>query len=267
MPISELGPRYDNVSAQAREAEILRRSRISNTQLTRSAEERAAISARISSAIKGQPKSKEQVEKQSPIWTAIRPLVLRDGLTSEIMDITGFTKWQVNNAKYSKKHPEWRQVPGYSAPGKETERRRRSHQGKPNKLENRQPISEDQKKNNNFAKKILDAGLITDDLLYWNALNSLYLRLERNLPEEFSDKLRLELFLKGQVHRFTRQDVSLIRTYRDMGQRIDSSWFPISLAIDERLVTRFVEEEYFRHRQGPYMIKDGVVVFGLLEKA
>jgi len=66
-----------------------------------------------------------------------------------------------------------------------------------------------------IAKKIIKKELISSDLLNWNRLLMLYEKNKRPLPESFSDRLRLEVFLAGIINA-KRGDHTLLTQIMDL---------------------------------------------------
>ena len=93
-----------------------------------------------------------------------------------------------------------------------------------------------------FARGLLEEGLIGEDLTGWRFLLFNYRNNRRKLPVSFFDMLRLEVFYKG-IQQAGRGDFRLINLYRDTGSRIDHEGFEASLADEEDFVASLIAEK------------------------
>jgi len=187
---------------------------------------------KIKKALTDKPKSREQVRDMSTVWDVVRPLFLRDALPGEIAQISSFTHKQVRNAIY-RRRPDWHSIPRELF-SKEREKERRKMAAKPGqrkRLVDRAPSSEEQVKNIEFARILLNDGFITDDLSSWNNLNIFFANHSRDLGDDFFYKLILEAFLKAR-QKADSGDRDLIEKYIVLGKKMDPEWFK-----SERLTT------------------------------
>lgn len=170
----------------------------------------------------GRPKSKEGVEKRSTVWAMIRPFYARGGLTRQIAEITGFTMSQITNAiSKAPSRPQWSQVEPFVLLGEKDRilRARRFRELRKN------PLSDDEKKSIQFARKLQEAGWITQDISYWEELHAIYKQRNRELPDEFIDKLSLEAFLKA-IQKADKGNKTWLDQYTKIGiEEIGSEWF------------------------------------------
>lgn len=182
------------------------------------------------------PKSREQVFKQSKVWSKVRPLRERLALSSEIAVIAGFTRKQVKRAiDGNSRRPEWNRVPVLTPEQIQILRKRSGKTKKPRNPKDRPSPTQDDKNSLVFAQKLLDEGLITSDLSYWTNVNELYKNTGRTLPDNFSQKLRLEILLRGLSELKKGSSETLIK-YDKLGREIDDQWFKKTFAEEEGFV-------------------------------
>lgn len=192
---------------------------------------------KIKKALTNQPKSREHVRNMSTVWEAVRPLFLRGALPVEIAMLTGFSHKQVRNALY-RRRPDYNSVPSILFSKQlETERRRKAAApGKPKKISERvQTI--DEKNSYRFAKELLRRGIMPSDLSFFDILLNFYKAKGRQMPESFFDRLRLEVFLAA-IKKVQIGDMHILDIYNDIGRRIDSDWFNLSLILEQELVAK-----------------------------
>lgn len=191
--------------------------------------------------MRGVPKKRETVEKWSTVWNAVKPLVARGALRVDIIEITGLSKIQVDNAVTKNgKRPEWSRVKPFTIPNEPNAmikaRRRRELR--------KNGISDDEVKSIQFAKLMLKENLIKQDISDWEKLHSLYQKYGRQrdlkLPYSFAKQLRLELFLRARTLA-QQQDTSLLAIYNNLGQQVDPAWFDINLVREENFIMRILD--------------------------
>ncbi|QQG44370.1 MAG: hypothetical protein HYW86_00405 [Candidatus Roizmanbacteria bacterium] len=83
-----------------------------------------------------------------------------------------------------------------------------------------------------FAKELLESGIIGNDLFFWEELQQIYTQNHRELPDDFTNKIKIEAFLKAFTDG-TKTNVTLNR----FGQEVDDEWF----------TTNFIAEKQFIH--------------------
>ncbi len=86
-----------------------------------------------------------------------------------------------------------------------------------------------------FAKKLIQNGFISNNILYWNRLNDLFSKGKKALPDEFSDRLRLEVAYFAAV-RAKKGDMRAFSNYRRIGKQIYDNWFEHSLTEEEKFI-------------------------------
>lgn len=117
-----------------------------------------------------------------------------------------------------------------------------------------------------LIKLFFDVGLIPNNSARWQELHELYKKHGRSLPNDFTAKLRLEVFLiaRGKFQRF--HDDNMLRQYKALGDTIDPVWFDESLADEEEFLAS--PTKYASDTQGYYRLDGGkgkfrpVVEFG-----
>lgn len=155
------------------------------------------------------PRSAEFKAKMSEIQGGISntclPLLLRGGSIPDIVAITKFEYAQVErvvtNARRKGTLPRPTEKQTRIAKSK-------ALRGKPRHTQGRNYTKIDIKRQE-IAKKLLDSGLITENLTYWNKLHELYAHYRRKLPRGFTRQIHLEGMLVAQLHMaVNRVDVS-----------------------------------------------------------
>jgi hypothetical protein len=117
---------------------------------------------------------------------------------------------------------------------KTKERMSRERIGKPKHLADRPQPTQEERNSINFAKRAQEKGFFTDDLTYWNKLNSLYESLGRELSFSFYDRLRLEVFHRA-IEQAKEGDIALLNSYTEIGRSVDPEWFKL-LAEEEGFI-------------------------------
>lgn len=82
-------------------------------------------------------------------------------------------------------------------------------------------FSQDELEGFAFVRKLIEAGLITEDITYWDKLNHFHKERQRPLPERFAEKLRSEVFLRA-VDVTSRRDNDLFMTYQSIADSSSS---------------------------------------------
>lgn len=191
--------------------------------------------------MRGVPKKREAVEGWSTVWNIVKPLYARGALRVDIIEITGLSKIQVDNAVTKNgKRPEWNRVKPFTIPGEPKAMVRAWQRRKLRKY----GISDDEAKSIQFASLMLRDGLIEQDISDWEKLHNLYQKYGRQrdlkLPYSFTKQLRLELFFRARTLA-QQQDTSLLTIYNNLGQQVDPAWFDISLAREENFIMRILD--------------------------
>ena len=170
---------------------------------------------------KGRSKSRESVEKRSTVWNIVGPLYARGALVGEMVELTDLTPQQVENSiKRNKYRPEWSQIEPFDINAHDNRRKG----AKRFKKRRESGISEDEKRGILFARELIFAGLITDDVSNWDRLEQMYRRNGIQLRDDFAYRLILELFLAARVMA-DNGDRSMIERYVRMGTNFDRDWF------------------------------------------
>lgn len=180
------------------------------------------------------PKPLELIAKQSTVWSKVKHLRERLALSSEIAEITGLTKKQVKRA-INRNRPELNRISTLT-PEQVVELKKKAGKAKkPRRQENRKLPTQDEKNSLIFARKLLEEGFITSDLSYWANVNELYKNSDRTMPDNFSQKLRLEILLRGLFELKAGNPKILIKYYK-LGREIDDQWFKEIFAEEEGFV-------------------------------
>lgn len=182
---------------------------------------------------------KESSQKRGGVKIRGYALLLRGAVVGEIIGLTTLEKSQVVNLK-----SDLRRRGELPKPTKEEEARtkKKAH----SKLE---PSSESLV----FAKNLLKSDLINTDLTFWNALLALYQRERKSLPENFSDQVRLEVFLRA------RNDKDLRLKYEALGREVSPDWFTSSLKEEEGFISANLANKagYYEDEKGYFHLVNG----------
>lgn len=201
---------------------------------------------RIVQALSGRPKPQEQVRAESIIWEIVKLLAVRlEALSGEIAEVTGFTNKQVRNALY-RKRPDWNAIPSFTPEQVRERKRRGAAPGQPKRLADRQ-VSDDQKKSILLAKALYETGLITEDTSYWDRLHGFYSQYQRSLPEDFYQKLALEVFLSARI-KLQEGNPDLFTTYRDISKDL----LPTSLIPELKFISSLTNNTNAVEESGDY---------------
>lgn len=187
------------------------------------------------------------------------PLFLRGAMAHEIVEITDLKAIQIARSRDGLRKSG--ELPK-STKSAESLIKRKAHLGKP-----RAGIREYLKEQQNsfsFARKFCEVGLIGKDLAGWEKLHQIFSDQEKELPEAFSDKLRLEIFLRA-VEEAKKGDRSLLKKYNEWGRELDPVWFEKSLADTEGFIIDLNDDEILAYAlsrplpQYPEQIRETVV--------
>lgn len=182
------------------------------------------------------PKSREQITRQSTVWSKVKPLHERMALSSEIAEITGFTREQVNGTiKRNRFRPEWSRSSVLTPEQIVILQERSGRARRPRNPKDRPLPTQDDKNSLVFAQKLLEEGLVTSDLSFWVSVNELYKDSGRKLPDNFSQKLRLEILLRGLREGKKGSSETLIK-YDKLGREINAQWFEKNFLQEEGFV-------------------------------
>ncbi len=177
------------------------------------------------------------IAESAKVKRAGLPLLLRGARVEEVIGVTGWTQRQTESLVGG-----LRRQGILLRPTKDEERfrKKRAHLGKPKSSHGREYTAE-QKKAFVLAKKFLDAGFIGKDTFFWQSLHEMYARQERKLPEDFADKLRLEVFLVARTQ-VEDGNKKLLNNYIRLGSEVDYDWFGSSLIEEQRFITDTVRK-------------------------
>lgn len=202
-----------NMKDPAYKTLVVESSRIANTGKVRSRESR-----------------QKESERQGGIKYTALPLLLRGASAEEVSGILQADRRQV---KYLidrlRKKGELRK------PTKEEESKtkRKAHLGKPRNSHDKIYSVEEQNAFA-FAREFFFKGFFTTDLSSWEEFNKRYKQEKRDLPGDFTDKLRLEVFFRA-CNMAKKGDRKLLAMYNDLGRKIDPQWF-LKLADEEDFI-------------------------------
>lgn len=190
----------------------------------------------------GEPRPAEMIARSSIIWNVVRPFILRGGANIEIADVTGlsYEKVYVASGKNSTR-PDCNKIDAKST-GLIQERRKRAFVYTKKRKKTKGVIPESEKKSIKFANILRRGRLFGDDLTNWNILKGIYKRYGRKLPEDFSDMLRLEVFLSAILSQREGDQSELVR-YRNLGSKIDEEWFDRSLSTEENFLSLVIRNK------------------------
>ncbi len=185
----------------------------------------------------------EEVLRRSTIWKNVKRLYLRGAINIEIADITGFSYDQVKNAvNNSSKRVDWNRAPREFFTPQVISERKRKAMVRRTKISQSELDAKNERRTIEFARILLNEGLITEDCSDWEMMKELYAKSRRSLPESFAERLRLEFFHKA-VSQKRGGDISLLILYKNLGEKVDSDWFEVSLADEEDFISTFVEND------------------------
>lgn len=138
------------------------------------------------------------------------------GLVEEVEQITGLRRVQIEDLVSDSRKSGKLKRP---TPEETRLRERKAHLGKPRESHTRN-YSPDEQKSFLLARKFLEAGLISKNLTFGDKLSRLYERFKRPLPESFSERLRLEVFLQAR-EAMAKGEMGLLRQYKNLGEEVD----------------------------------------------
>ena len=208
-------------------------------------------------AIRGKKRNPEYVISVSTSWNILRPLVLRGGIPIEIAELTDLPLGRVQRVIRYKR--EFRAVEDYNLA---ENRRERKIRGGFRASRTRRGITpgEHEIKSIAFAKELVREKHITEDTTSSSQLKELYAWARRQLPYNFSDRLRLEVFLSTRKALLKDGNQDPLIRYLETGAKIDGEWFRESLAAEEDFISEhFVTEPVYdgEDEQGFYRLVDG----------
>lgn len=206
--------------------------------------------AKLLSTIKGVPKTDETKRRLSEAakkrfatddarrdWSLSRggvmakafPLMIRGASNDEVMEITGIPrksalkvrKRLVTSGRLQRHTPE------------ETRQAL-------SKAHSRKDLPDP--RNISMANRLLDAGLVSDDPIYWNGLKALEAKTGIELPTLFADRLRLEIFILSFSRRIN--DPQDYEKYQQCGLTVDPQWFRITQIKDRQLLSMFSQKPH-----------------------
>lgn len=190
-------------------------------------------------------KSREQVDKLSTVWPKVKILRMRLALSSEIAEITGFTKEQVKGViDKNGARPKWNRIPPLTPEQVVEQKRRAAKAKKPRNPKDRELPTQDEKNSLAFAKIVFDSGLVPEDLRDWLELKFIYSQNKRDFPDNFAKRLRLEVFLRARLNA-DNGNRELMDKYVEFGLKIDRDWFN-DLVAEEEFITRTVRKKIAR---------------------
>lgn len=181
-------------------------------------------------------KRKESESKGAPMIKTL-PFLLRGGPVDEIVQITGLTTNQVKGVQDRLRRPNRTSLYRLPKPTAQetTAKRRRSMAGRARGSP--KIYTESQQRSFDLIRKFWEAGFVTEDLSYWLKLHDVYRHAKRNVPDEFSTALRLEVFLQARLG-VMRGNEELQKVYVTFGEEIDSQWFfSESFLVEQRFIT------------------------------
>lgn len=187
-------------------------------------------------ANKGRPRTEEYKRRMSLERGGVKvrayPLLLRGGSVREVALITELSTTQVENLR-----DVLRKRGQLLRPTKEQEReaKRRAHLGKPRNKHGKE-YTDNQQNSFLFARRLQEEGFFTEDLSSWDALNFLYKEAGRKLPDNFADRLILEVFYRARLSA-EKGDFNILDAYIRIENQIGSAWFDEGFT-SERLFIR-----------------------------
>lgn len=151
--------------------------------------------AAIGAANRGKKRTHEQrrdMSKESRgIWDKILPFLVRGVSVVDIKQITGFDSKQI--ARATKKLRKIGIIPPLTAELLDTTRRKaqqvRQH-----------GYTQEEQRDSIFVASLQNAGLITENLTYWDRLHELYTYYERELPASLPSQIAAEAYLAASLH-------------------------------------------------------------------
>ncbi|MCL4419894.1 hypothetical protein M1146_07440 [Patescibacteria group bacterium] len=178
---------------------------------------------KIGAANKGNKHTKEYRIKSSlergGIMVKAYHLLLRNGLIEEICQITGFERTQIQDLRDALRDSK---VAALKKPTREEESKTKSaayHYRR--KIKSQGGYTPVQMNSFALARELNNAGFFTDDLTIWNELKRSY--QERDLPQDFADRLRLEAYIKAAAD-FREGNQAKLNEYVRITTDVDKEW-------------------------------------------
>ncbi|RJQ37475.1 hypothetical protein C4559_03595 [Candidatus Microgenomates bacterium] len=195
------------------------------------------IRDKIRNTMLGISRTEEEKKNSSLAQGGVRvrsfPFIVRGALVDEVIQITGLKRRQVETQVYA-----LREEGVLKKPTKEETNltKRKGHLGFDKK--GHKEYRQEQQNSFAYARRIFQAGIIGKDLSAWNQLYTIFAHQNRQLPGAFSDKLRLEVFLRA-FSEAKLGDYSLLNTYNQWGREIDKEWFEQCLIEEQRAIEAY----------------------------
>lgn len=199
---------------------------------------------RIGDALRGRPKSMDQVAKQSTVWNQARPLFLRGAINAEMSEITGIDRNRIGVAVRTKRPSSNSVSPDFFLKEKILERKKKTEAWL-RKGENTYPSVEERQKDVAIAKALMGGGFIDDNIDFWNKMVSVYVKNKREITKSFPQRLRLEIFYRATEARL-EGDFSLLQKYRAILAEEEGGYFDNRLAEEERFISGFITADRLR---------------------
>lgn len=179
---------------------------------------------KIRKAQEGRRRTEEYKRRMSLERGGVRvrayPLLLRGGAVAEVALITGLSATQVGSLRDALRKRG--QLPRPTKE-QESEAKRRAHLGKPRNQHGKE-YTNNQQNSFLFARRLQEEGFFTEDLSSWDALNVLYKEAGRKLPDNFADRLILEVFHKARLSA-EKGDFNILDAYIRIENQVGSAWF------------------------------------------
>ena len=210
---------------------------------------------RVGDALRGRVRA-DLSEVQTSTWRVVYPLALRNASNIEIVEITGLSYVAVKSLVSNKRG--YMEVPEYKSSENRAERRIRTNL-RISAAKRGMPKSPHEINSLSFARMAFMEGLIDSEGSAWHQLKELYRSEGRELPQNFYDRLRLEVFLKARLALSGEYGQSVLATYFELGRKIDDIWFGRSLQDHEDFTAENIDTLYDgEDEKGFYRVgKDG----------
>lgn len=190
-------------------------------------------------------KRKESESKGAPMIKTL-PFLLRGGPVDEIVQITGLKTNQVKGVQDRLRRPKRTSLYRLPKPTTQetTAKRRRSMAGRARGSP--RIYTETQQRSFELIRKFWEAGFVTEDISSWQKLHDVYRHAKRNVPDEFSTRVRLEVFLEARLAAM-KGNQDLLTAYIAFGEAIDSQWFfSESFLVEQRFITAALADSFKR---------------------
>lgn len=185
-------------------------------------QEKSALSSQYNrNRIFGLKEKMAMSERHSGLLAKCLPLILRGATIGEVQVITGLQRRSVKNAFTLAVHGGY-PVPAFSAEEQTArEARNARFDGRKNKG---LVFSETEEKNFAFLHELTERRKIPYDTKGWELLHQIYAKKGRPLPEQFAERLHLEIYLRTAYIAAYERDERSLGKYRDTVVSIDSVW-------------------------------------------